>query len=366
MLQGRLRAAAATYGELVQIAGGPDELRSLFGSMPYYASLGDLHREWNDLDAAGAYLDQAVALAEAMDTLDAEYATQGYLALARLHHTLGQAAQAQATLTAASDLAHRRGFLPYLTTRIAAVQAQFALAAGNLPAAVAWAEASGLRADDTLHFSREPEYLVLARVWIAQARQGGQGDFLTLALQLLDRLMADAAPKARQASVLEILIVRALALAAHGDRPGALRALGQALALAAPEGYIRRFVDEGPALWGLLQVVDAGAVAGAPGYIPRLLAAIAAEPGGGAGGSGQLAPARPAPPAPNAGLDEPLTERELEVLRLIAAGQSNGQIAQALVIALSTVKTHTNSIFGKLGVTSRTQAIARAHSLHLL
>ena len=89
------------------------------------------------------------------------------------------------------------------------------------------------------------------------------------------------------------------------------------------------------------------------------LAAVAAEPGG----SKKLAPTLP---ASNASLDEPLTERELEVLRLISSGQSNAQVAQALVIALSTVKTHTNTIFGKLAVTSRTQAIARAHELHLI
>jgi tetratricopeptide (TPR) repeat protein len=133
VLQGRLRAAAATYGELLQIAGGPDVLRGVFGSMPYYVGLGDIHRERNKLDAAGEYLDQAVSLAQSMVTLDAEYATQGYLALARLQHTRGEQAQAQATLEAASDLAHRRGFVPHLVTRIAAVRAQLALAPAACP-----------------------------------------------------------------------------------------------------------------------------------------------------------------------------------------------------------------------------------------
>ncbi|MCC7360605.1 MAG: hypothetical protein IT317_14085, partial [Anaerolineales bacterium] len=254
-----------------------------------------------------------------------------------------------------------RGFAAHLVSRVAAVQAHFALTAGNLPAAVAWAEASGLTADDELRFPRETEYLVLARVWLAQAGQVAKAGLLGQARQLLDRLMADAASKERGASVLEILLVQAQAFDAQGDRPAALAALGQALALAAPEGYIRRFVDEGPALWALLQAVDPNAIVGAPSYVAMLLAAIAAEPGG----HPRSAPAQPAVRA-NAGLDEPLTARELEVLRLIAAGQSNAQIAQALVIAVSTVKTHTNTIFGKLGVTSRTQAIARAHELRLL
>jgi LuxR family maltose regulon positive regulatory protein len=365
VLQGRLRTAAATCGELVQIAGGADELRGIFGSMPYYAGLGDLHREWNEFDAGGEYLKQALALAQRMVTLDAEYTTLGYLALARLQSARGEHAQAQATLEAVKDLASRRGFVPHLITRIAAVQAQLALAAGRLPAAVAWAEASGLRADDALAYTREAEYLVLARVWIAQARAGTSGDTLSRALRLLDRLMADAALKARQASVLESLILQALALAAQGNGPDALAALVQALTLAAPEGYVRLFVDEGAPMRILLQRLDPGIVASRPDYVPLLLAAFAVEPGVVRGRAEPVVKHSAATAAP-ATLDEPLTEREREVLRLIAAGHSNAEIAQALVIALSTVKTHTNTIFGKLGVASRTQAIARARELRLL
>jgi LuxR family maltose regulon positive regulatory protein len=365
LLQGRLRAAAATCGDLIQIAGGPGELRGLFGSMPYYAGLGDLHRQWNELDVAGKYLTQAIALAQSMLTLDAEYVTLGYLAQARLQHARGEPAQAQATLETANDLALRRGFVPHLITRIAAVQAHLALAAGRLPAAVAWAEASGLGPDDPPAFTREAEYLVLARVWIAQAREGASGDYLSRALRLLDRLMADAAPKARLASVQEILIVQALALAAQGNGPDALAALVHALTQAAPEGYVRQFVDEGRPLQILLQRLDAGVVASRPGYVPLLLAAFAAEPAG-AHGRAETAAKLSAPPSGPATLGEPLTERELEVLRLIAAGHSNAEIAKALVIALSTVKTHTNTIFSKLGVASRTQAVARARDLRLL
>jgi LuxR family transcriptional regulator, maltose regulon positive regulatory protein len=365
VLQGRLRAAAATYGELVQIAGGPDVLRGVFGSMPYCAGVGDLHREWNEPDAAGEHLDQAVSLAQSMVTLDAEYVTQGYLALARLLHARSEHAQAQAILEAVSDLAHRRGFVPHLIARIAAVQAHLALAVGRLPAAVAWAEASGLGPDDTLAYARETEYLVLARVWIAQARAGAPGGHLSRALRLLDRLMANAAPNARQASVLEILILQALALAVQGNGPDSMAALGQALTLAAPEGCVRLFVDEGPPMRVLLQRLDPGVVASHPDYVPLLLAAFAAEPGALRGRFEPVVQHAAATAGP-ATLEEPLTEREREVLRLIAAGQSNAEIAKSLVIALSTVKTHTNTIFGKLGVASRTQAIARARELRLI
>ena len=358
VLQGRLRAAATTYQELVPIAGGLDEVQAIHGGLPYFLGLGELHYEWNELDQAGEYLAHAIVEGPDMRTTDREYVLLGYLALARLHQARGDLDQAHHTLLAATDLARRRGFAAHLVSRVAAAQAQLSLSAGDLPAAKAWSEKSGLGVDDMLPFTREPEYLTLARIWIAQAGQGGQNILLKQALSLLDRLAADATAKERGSSVLDLLIVRSQALAASGDRVAALATLAQALAFAAPEGYVRRFVDEGPALWGLLQDIDPSTIAGSPGYVPMLLAAIAAEPGA----SDRLKPAS----SPNAGLIEPLTERELEVLRLVAAGQSNAQIAQALVIALSTVKTHTNTIFGKLAVASRTQAIARAHELRLL
>jgi len=179
--------------------------------------------------------------------VDAEDVALGYLALARLQQARGQQASAQRTLEAYTDLARRRGFVAHLVARGAAAQAQLALRQGQLAAAVAWADASGLRATDELSFPREAEYLVLARVWIAQA-----GAWLTQALQLLDRLLADAEAKARMGSVLEILAVRALALWARGARDDALTTLARALTLAAPEGCIRRFVDEGAVMATML------------------------------------------------------------------------------------------------------------------
>jgi LuxR family transcriptional regulator, maltose regulon positive regulatory protein len=295
--------------------------------------------------------------------VDADDVALGYLALARLQHARGEHAAAEETLLQFHEQAERRGFVTDLQRRGTALRAQLALAAGDLPAAIAWAGASGLAADDNLAFRREAEYLLLARVWIAQAQAGTAGDLLAQALRLLDRMLADAAAKDRQDSTLEILIVRALGLRAQAAHPDALTTLAHALALGAREGYVRRFVDEGPAMRAMLREAVAGAAA--PDYIALLLAAFepATATGARKGEGRSLAPA--GGPA-LAALREPLSEREREVLRLVASGQSNAEVARALVIAVSTVKTHTNSIFGKLGVTSRTQAIARARALDLL
>jgi len=157
-LQGRLRAAAATYRELDQIVTSPNVLqgpRGLYGSPTYYVGLGDLHREWNDLDAADAYLAQAMELLPNTLAVDADYVERGYIALARLQQARGEHTKAQEALTALADLAERGGFASHLVTRGAAVRAQLALAAGDLPAAVTWARESGLSADDEISFPRE-------------------------------------------------------------------------------------------------------------------------------------------------------------------------------------------------------------------
>jgi LuxR family maltose regulon positive regulatory protein len=291
--------------------------------------------------------------------VDAEDVALGYLALARLQHARGEYATAHLTLESYIDLARRRGFVAHLLSRAAAVQAHFALAEGKLAVAVAWADTSSLNAIDELNFVREAEYLILARVWIARAGNDSNGSWLQKTLHLLERLLEDATTKARRGSVLEILLVRALALWAQEAHSDALATLAQAVTLAAPEGYIRRFVDEGMAMMAMLHTAAAHGIA--PDYLTRLLAAFPAtlnvQPGV---SKKDLLVQR------SAFNVEPLSQRELEVIRLIADGKSNGEIAQTLMIALSTVKTHTNSIFSKWQVTSRTQAIARARELQLL
>jgi LuxR family maltose regulon positive regulatory protein len=342
---------------MTAIASRPDEPLLLEGPA-YYAGLGAVLYEWNDLDAAEWHLAQAMQQLLGRQVVDAEDVALGYLAHARLQHARGNDADAQRTLETYTDLARQRGFVAHLVARGAAAQAQLALLHGNLAAAVAWADASDLQATDELSFPREAEYVILARVRIAQA-----GAWLPQAVELLERLLEDAEAKARLGSVLEILIVRALAHWAQETHSDALATLERALQLAAPEGFVRRFVDEGPVMAAMLQAAHAHGIA--PDYITQLLAAFLRIEGRELRAEAAESIHTVLRPQSSA-LVEPLSVRELEVLRLIASGKSNAEVARTLVIAISTVKTHTNSIFSKLQVTSRTQAIALARDLQLL
>jgi LuxR family transcriptional regulator, maltose regulon positive regulatory protein len=355
VLQGRLRKAAATYEQVVQTVPRPEVLQTAHTSFYYYFGLGDLLREWNDLDAAERHLVQGMALVNETLTVEPLVAVRGYTALARLQQVRGNAPAALAILNGLVQLAEQRHFPPHLVTRGAAVRAELELAQGNVAAASHWADTSDLSTDDDdLSYPREGEYLALARVRIAEARADPASPLLQDALHLLDRLQASAETKARMGSVIEILVLRALALEAHGDRTSALSTLERALVLAAPEGYIRLFVDEGAPMLILLR--QAHARSRVPGYVATLLRAFGEQDVSDL----LLSSPRFSP------LVEPLTERERDVLRLLLEGASNREIAQRLVLSVNTVKRHVYNICGKLGVQSRTQAIIRARALDLL
>ncbi len=236
MLQGRLHQAATTYEMATQLAPGPDELQVMIGSPAYYFGQGDLRREWNNLDEAERLLSQGMELVRGTLTVDAEVVLQGYTALTRLEMARGSSRRALATLEAFTQLANVRRFIPSLLHREGALRAWVELARGNLAAASRWVKECGLSPDDIdLSYPREREYLTLARVCIEEGRNDPVGAFLQDALHLLERLLQDAEAKSRMYSVLEILIVQALALYAQNDRKRALTTLERALILASPE-----------------------------------------------------------------------------------------------------------------------------------
>ena len=354
-LRGRLHQAAEAYEEAKHAVPEEEELRTLIGSPAYYFGLGDVLREQNNLDTAEYYLAQGMDLLRGPLAIIAEVIALGYITLARVQQAYGEYSQALATLDGYTQLAHQRTFVPRLIARGAAVRAQVELARGNLAAAIHWADTSGLSPFDApLDYPREQEYLTLARVRIAQGRETPTGPFLSEALVVLERLFEDAEAKMRMRSVLEVLLLRALALQAQADHAGAMTALGRALTFAEPEGYIRLFLDEGVPMVTLLRQTYAHTRA--PAYVAALLEA-----------SGELIATDLYRSSSHSGpLIEPLTLRERELLRLLMDGLSNREIARHLVLSVNTVKKHVYNICSKLGVQSRAQAIARARSLNLL
>jgi ATP/maltotriose-dependent transcriptional regulator MalT len=349
-LQGRLRQAAATYEQLAQMQVGPEGTLALVHP-GYCFGLGELCYEWNDLDTAERLLEQGREALHGPLTLAGDANAQGYATLACLQQARNKPASALTLMEEFVRLAQTRQFVPAQLAAAEAVRARLALMQGHLAAAVRWAEASGLSAEDDPSYPREREYLTFVRVRIAQGRRELAGPFLAEALRLLERLQADAEAKARLDSLMEILVLRALALfAVEAHRRHALTALERALLLGEQEGYIRLFVDEGEPMVAMLRQAYARGIA--PDYVVTLLSALGEQTG--------AAPSRAFP------LVEPLTERELAVLRLLVRGLSNAEIARELIITVGTVKRHVNSIYGKLGVQSRTQAVARAQALHFL
>jgi LuxR family maltose regulon positive regulatory protein len=382
--QGRLFQAAQTAEQALRLigrrAGPPIPVAGIA-----YVGLGIVHCEWNNLEKASHFLNQGLQLL--LGTIEDGTMARGHIALARLLQAQGDADSALASLQRAEAWFEQMQIVqPSTAALLAAHRARLWLRQGKVDAAGRWADASGLQANDELREARESEYLTLARLFLARGRDGGVKHDLTQAGQLLDRLLAAAEATERLGSMVEILALHALILQAQNDLTGAQATLERALSLAKPEGYVRIFVDEGEPMRWLLRDLRRDVQNGAEAspllvYADRLLAAFpdltpASFPSFGyAQDRRSILRLRSGKgPNPSATLRtesqspwfEPLSPREEEVLRLIAAGASNREIADTLVVAVSTVKKHISNILSKLNATSRTQAIAQARESGLL
>jgi LuxR family transcriptional regulator, maltose regulon positive regulatory protein len=337
----------------------------LRGAADMYVGMSELLRERNDLHAATQFLLRSKELGEHMGLPQNRYRWR--VAMARIR-------KAEGDLDVALDLLHEAerlyvsDFFPNVRP-IAALVTRVWLAQGRLSEALDWAREQDLSTHDDLSYLREFEHITLARVLLAAHMSDRADRSLLEEMDLLERLLKAAEEGERTGSVIEILMLQALTHQAQGDISAAFVPLERALTVAEPEGYVRTFVDEGPPVAVLLAKLHEhsrkrprAALKNVPlAYIELLLTLLRGERV-----QEGISPTAPSAPTPAQSLLDPLTERELEVLRLIAAGLSNRDIAARLVLALSTVKSYVNTIYSKLQVESRTQAVARARALHLL
>jgi LuxR family transcriptional regulator, maltose regulon positive regulatory protein len=342
--QGRLRDAIRTYEQALQLSAkhGEPVLRA---TADMYVGLSDLAREQGDLQAATRHLQASKDLGEHMGYPQNRY---------RLHVVTARIRQAEGDLDGALDAIHeaQRLYMPDFIPDVRPLPAQEArilLRQGRLAEANAWARARGLSPHDDLAYLREFEHVTLARVLLAQSTLDPSDGSARDAFALLGRLLRAAEDGQRTGNVIEILVLLALAHQVRGDMPAALAALGRALALGEPEGYVRVFLDEGAPMAALLQ--DAANRGIAPDYVRHLLADF--------GHAHDRTPIKQP-------LVEPLSERELDVLRLLATDLAGPEIARELVVSLSTVRSHTKAIYAKLGANSRRSAVTRAEELDLL
>jgi LuxR family maltose regulon positive regulatory protein len=333
---GRLSEAERTYQDALQLAAqhGPEAEHI---TAHHHLGLSMIYRQWGNENLATYHLKRAAEMG--LQTTLADWLYRWHVAQAQLKETAGDLETALDLLDEAKRV-YIQTAVPDLRP-IAALKARIYFKQGRLEKVRAWVAERGLSLADEVSYLHEFEYLTLARLEIANP----------LVNTLLACLLQAAEAQKRQGSALEILIVQSLAYEAQGNRPKALDALKHALSLAEPEGYIRIFIDEGPPIENLLNNIKTDNK-NLKKYIQRLKAAFLGE-------KPQLAVTN------QQSLIEPLSERELEVLKLLRTELSGPEIAGQLIVSLNTFRTHTKNIFNKLGVNNRRAAVRRAEEFDL-
>lgn len=316
--------------------------------------------EWNDVEAA------LVRVKQGLDFLPWWGKTDdiclAYIALSQIQLTLGNLAESTSAIEKAVQLVQTCGIFSEARSAVETAQVKMWLIQEDLQAVDHWAAAleTHFRLNDPCQYEDELTHLTWARVFIAQNKPDE-------AIRLLSCVEESARSSERQGRLIEILLIKALALKAAADTAQAAAALTESLALAEPEGYLRVFLDEGQPMQILLtQWLAHAGTSPLRDYVTHLLTQFDAEPDVPTSTQEKIFPA--GSPLPDSGqtLVEPLTERELEVLHLISLGKTNREIAQQLIIAPGTVKAHTASIYRKLDVSNRTEAVSHARQLGIL
>ncbi len=344
MAQGHLREAMSTYERGLQLAtkSGATVLR---GAADMHVGMSELTLEWGDIPAATQHLVKSKELGEHAGLAQNPYRWR--VAMARIRDAEGDPESALDLLDEAERL-YVSEYFPEVRP-IAALRARIWAAQGRLDEAIGWAREHRLAVEDDLGYLREFEHITLARLLMARSKQDKAERPRRDAVALLERLLVAAEEGQRVRSVIEILALQAVAHQRGGDVPAALVPLERALTLAEPEGHVRIFVDEGASMAALLTAAASHGLA--RDFVRLLLPRF-----------GRTDDRKSA----NKALVEPLSERELDVLRLLGTDLDGPGIARELVVALSTIRTHTKSIYAKLGVSNRREAVRRGEELALL
>jgi LuxR family transcriptional regulator, maltose regulon positive regulatory protein len=357
-LRGQLAEAEQTYHEALRVSLDITGRPSPYVSMAY-SGIGEMSYEWNRLHEAREAFERSLSMGRAWNHW--ESLLPASIGLARVRTAQGDRPGALAVLDEVNETWQRI----YHSGPLQIIQGWRVLLSGEtgpIPSTITALESSDEEsAHAHLFYSRELLQLLKARLLIAQGQ-------LEPACALLEDIAQSSQAGGRTGMLIQALAVRAGALQQLGRLADAQAALGQALALAEPGGYVRVFIDEGQPLEQLLSVV--AAAQGTPHGLKEYAARLLEDFGGGVSSAeAALLPVKPPAPEPRPGqigLVEQLSERELEVLRLLAEGLSNNQIAERLVITPGTVKVHTNNIYAKLEVNSRTAAVAKARGLKII